>query len=103
VIENTEHNKQRQLSVKQNKIQKTVEVCGNYLERRSVTNALRGEVVTTWHKPIGEIMNEAKQAGFLLETFVEPQPQKEMEAISKHNYDRLVKIPEFMIMRMVKM
>jgi ubiquinone/menaquinone biosynthesis C-methylase UbiE len=103
VIENNETNKLRQLSVKQNKILKTVEICGNYLERRSITDALPGGAVTTWHKPISEIIYEAKQAGFLLETFVEPQPLKEMEAVSKYNYDRLVKIPEFMIMRMVKL
>lgn len=103
VTENTETNKLRQLSVKQNKIQKTVEVNGNYLARRSMTDALRGDAqVTTWHKSISEIMYEAKSAGFLLETFIEPNPQPEMEAISKYNYDRLVKIPEFMIMRMVK-
>lgn len=103
VTENTETIKLRQLSVKQNKIQKTVEICGNYLEHRSVTDALPEGAVTTWHKPISEIMNEAKQAGFLLETFVEPQPQEAMENISKYNYDRLVKIPEFMIMRLVKL
>lgn len=102
VTENTETIKLRQLSVRQNKMLKTVEIYGNYLECRSITDALPEGVVTTWHKPISEIMNEAKQAGFLLETFVEPQPLKEMEAISKYNYDRLVKIPEFMIMRMVK-
>ncbi len=103
VTENTETIKLRQLSVRQDKILKTVEICGNYLERRCMTDALPRGAVTTWHKPICEIMNEAKQAGFLLETFVEPQPKPEMEAISKHNYDRLVKIPEFMIMRMVKL
>lgn len=102
VTENTETIKLRQLSVKQNKKLKTVEIYGNYLKRRSITDALPEGAVTTWHKPISEIMNEAKQAGFLLETYIEPQPQQAMENISKYNYDRLVKIPEFMIMRLVK-
>jgi hypothetical protein len=82
---------------------KTVEIFGNYLDRRSMTDALRSaNPVTTWHKPISEIIQEAMSAGFLLETFVEPRPLPDMETISKYNYDRLLKIPEFMIMRMTK-
>jgi hypothetical protein len=60
-------------------------------------------MVTTWHKSIGEIIGEANQAGFVVEKFVEPRPLDAMKKISKRDYEKLNKIPEFMIFKLLKL
>lgn len=93
----------RQLAIIKNKTTKDVTIIGNYLDRNKLDTKIReGTRVTTWHKSIGEIVHEIKEAGFLIENFVEPRPLSEMESISPNDFKRLNKIPEFMIFKLVK-
>jgi microcompartment protein CcmL/EutN len=59
-------------------------------------------MVTSWHKSLGEIINTAIKAGFLIDKLVEPQPHEEMKDISPQTHEKLSKIPEFMILRLKK-
>ena len=103
LTENSDTAHVRQLAILKDKVAKTMEIKGDYLQRKMMSNALGAKMpVTTWHKPISEIISEATAAGFLLETFVEPRPLPAMKAISEGDFTRLEKIPEFMILRLVK-
>jgi hypothetical protein len=58
--------------------------------------------VTTWHKPIGEITQEAFDEGFLIATIKEPRPNNKMKDISNIDYQTLNKIPFFIIFKLFK-
>lgn len=100
---NDEKESVRQLGVIKNKTTDELSIIGNYLDRKSLSDTL-GKVgtVTSWHKSISEIVQEARTAGFVIENFVEPKPLPEMEAISPRSYKKLSKIPEFMIFKLIK-
>lgn len=78
------------------------EVIGNYFERHHLGNSGNGFDVVTWHKQLGEIIGEVFAAGFTLDTLLEPKPLKEMKETSPHNYEKLSKIPFFLIIRLQK-
>ena len=82
---------------------KQFKITGDYLHA-SKLKAAKGVVmkVTGWHKPLNEIINTAIDVGFLIDRLIEPQPLKKMKAISPQTYERLSKIPEFMIVRLRK-
>jgi hypothetical protein len=58
--------------------------------------------VTTWHKSFSEIINIFTSNGFLLDKIIEPKPLIQMKNISIKKYERLNKIPEFIIFRIKK-
>lgn len=98
-----ETEKIRQLSIIKNKKTKNLEIIGNYLDRKKLDTKFKDSTtVTTWHKSIGEIISEINEAGFLVENFIEPKPLLEMESISQNDFNRLNKIPEFMIFKLIK-
>lgn len=103
ITENNEAKKVTQLSVTKDRQQNTEEVIGDYLHRHPIDTGL-GEVgsVTTWHKPISEIVAEARQAGFFIDAIVEPQPLLKMGEIAPNNYKRLQLLPEFIIFKLWK-
>lgn len=101
-IENSEKQEIQQLSFVTHKKSQTVEVTGNYLQRRPLDEALHHPDVITWHKPIGEVVSEATKAGFLINQFVEPKPHEKMREISRIDYDKLTRVPYFMILRLLK-
>lgn len=102
VTENTEDTKVRQLSIRNQKRTNSVEITGDYLNRRSMKDGAGAMQVTTWHKPLSEIIEESQAAGFTINKFVEPKPLEQMRDVSPNNYDRLNKIPFFAIFRLYK-
>lgn len=103
VTDDTDDQQTRQLAIIKHKQPKSVEIIGNYMDRRKLADGLGALAdVTTWHKPISEMINEANNAGFLVERFLEPKPLEGMKQISERDYIRLNKIPEFIIFRMIK-
>lgn len=75
----------------------------DYLKTRSFDNSLKlNAKVTTWYKPLGEIISEATQSGFMLTDFVEPKPLKQMKEISPEDYKQLMKVPDFAVIKLVK-
>lgn len=89
----------RKLIITSHKQEKTVELVGDYMERHPCDN---DEAVTTWHKPMGEILGEAAAAGFVLDKLLEPKPLKEMQDVSPHNYEKLSKMPFFAVFRLMR-
>lgn len=80
---------------------KTVSIIGDYMTHRPSSTDIK-MAVTVWHKPIGEISDEAAAAGFLIAAIKEPKPLPKMQELSKKDYDTLTKIPEFIIFKLYK-
>lgn len=100
--EDREEQKSEQLGFITNKKLQTVEVIGDYFQRRPLDGALNHPDVITWHKPIGEIIGEAVKAGFFIEQFVEPKPLEKMREVSLIDYEKLIRVPYFMVLRLLK-
>ncbi len=90
--------KVHQLSRTKDKKLDTVTVIGDYFTRRSMS--FNGW--TTWHKPITEISDEIAKAGFVIAAIHEPQPLPKMQEVSPKDYDTLVKMPNFIIFKLLK-
>lgn len=102
LTQDQETEKIRQLATINNKMTKKVTVIGDYLNRKPISDALDISSVTTWHKSMGEIADEVTRCGFLIERIVEPKPLEKMKEISQKEYEKLVKIPEFVIFKLRK-
>ncbi len=91
----------RELSrTKYRKINK-VDIVGNYMDRKSSFG--QGNMdVTTWHKSFGEISMEAASAGFFIANIIEPLPLPSMKELSPTSYQSMMKIPDFLILKLLK-
>ncbi len=95
--------KKVELSRTRNRRSNSVEIVGDYLSRQPLKMPDgSGMAVTTWHKSISEISQEATEAGFLIAEINEPKPLPKMLEISPYNYDTLIKIPNFLIFKLLK-
>ncbi|HUC79158.1 MAG TPA: class I SAM-dependent methyltransferase [Candidatus Saccharimonadales bacterium] len=101
VIQDDGRMKIQQLSYTKNYQTNKVSIKGDYLKRRPLPSHVTLPV-TTWHKPIGEISQEAVAAGFVIANIVEPKPLPKMEQISETNFKVLNKIPGFVILKLQK-
>lgn len=91
------------LKVSQRSKTKTMAIAVDYLKTKKLTNALaNAPEVVTWHKPISEIVHEARRAGFLIENLVEPRPLPAMRRIAPTDYEILRHIPQFVIFSLLK-
>jgi SAM-dependent methyltransferase len=77
-------------------------ITGDYLAKRKIIDALGKNTANTWTMPIGDIATAATSAGFLIERLVDPRPLEELKEIDRKTYDRLSRIPEFMIFKLRK-
>lgn len=93
---------ERRLSISSERESDDVNIVGDYLNRQPVNTDFGSGIVITWHKPFGEIINEATSHGFLLENVVEPKPLEKMKELRPKDYAILSKIPEFIICRFIK-
>lgn len=78
-------------------------ITGNYLAKRKIIDALGKNTANTWTMPIGDIVTTAIDTGFLIERLVDPRPLDELKEIDPKTYERLSKIPEFIIFKLRKM
>lgn len=78
-----------------------VTIVGDYMTHQPIVEGI-GMAVTTWHKPISEISSEATGSGFLIADISEPMPLAKMKELSPKDYNTLVKIPEFIIFKLIK-
>lgn len=53
--------------------------------------------------PFGDISAAIANAGFLIEKIVEPRPLEELRDIDLSTYQRLSKLPEFVIFKLLKL
>jgi SAM-dependent methyltransferase len=100
--EDTSERSVRQLSMVTDRKTETAKIVGSYLGRRRLGDALRTMGVTTWHKPISEIIDEASRVGFLVEKLIEPKPLEEMRGVSLKDFQKLSEVPYFMILKLLK-
>jgi ubiquinone/menaquinone biosynthesis C-methylase UbiE len=100
-VKENETVKVKQLARRKDKLADSVEIDGNYMDRKPLTFET-GLAVTTWHKSISEISSEASQAGFLIANIVEPKPLLKMAEISPNDYETLIKIPNFIIFKLYR-
>lgn len=95
--------KKAELSRTRDRSTNTVKIVGDYLSRQAVRMPESSSMaVTTWHKPISEISSEATSAGFLIAGIHEPRPLPRMKELSPKDYDTLLKIPNFVIFKLLK-
>lgn len=90
------------LEILKNKDTKELSFTGDYLAKRKIINALGKDTANTWSMPVGDIANAATEAGFLIEKITEPRVLEELKDIDLKTYQRLSKIPEFIIFKLKK-
>ncbi len=101
-LEDSDKKRLKQMSIAWYRNSKKLEITGDYLGRHSEGDLGKDFDVTAWHKPIGEIIAGAKDAGFNIDNIVEPKPLEKMKEISERDYVKLSKIPEFIIFKLLK-
>lgn len=79
-----------------------VTIVGDYVNRRVLVEEDPSWGVTSWHKSIGEISSEATTAGLLIAGIIEPKPLPAMRELSPKDYNTLIKIPNFIIFKLLK-
>ena len=77
-------------------------ITGDYLAKRKTIDALGKNTANTWTMPIGDIAAMATDAGFFIERLVDPRPLEALKEIDPQTYNRLSKIPEFVIFKLRK-
>jgi len=93
--------KVQRLSLVTNRQTNKITIEGNYMNRR-ILEGKWGFAITAWHKPLGEICSEATNAGFVIANIVEPKPLPKMKQVSPKDYEILIKIPGFIIFKLLK-
>lgn len=77
-------------------------ITGDYLAKRKTIDALGKNTANTWTMPLGDIATAATDAGFLIEKVVDPRPLEALKEIDPNTYNRLSRIPEFIIFKLRK-
>ena len=90
--------KSAELSRKRDKRANTIEIVGDYLDRQ--ITSINGW--TTWYKSISEMSNEISDAGFMIANIHEPLPLAKMREVSLSDFEKLRKIPDFVIFKLWK-
>ncbi len=92
----------RRLEISKNISTNELSFSGNYLEKRKINDVLGKDTVNAWSMPIGDITKMITNAGFVIESIIEPRPLEEMKSIDPNAYLKLSKIPEFIIFKLLK-
>lgn len=101
-IENSDEKWITKLEVFKDKQKNELIVTGDYLNKRKIADALGENTVDTWNMSIGDITQSAINAGFAISKIVEPRPLEKLKEIKPATYERLNKIPEFIIFKLSK-
>lgn len=77
-------------------------VYGDYLSAdyagiRPVDKVICDMELRVYQKPISKMIEEIRTSGFSIEKLVEPQPLESMRGLNANSYEKLKKIPSFMI------
>ena len=78
---------------------------GSYFERRLETDTWRFEggqeqEVRFWRIPLSDLCDAALEAGFLIDRLIEPRPAESMRTGYPMEYERLMREPGFLILRL---
>jgi hypothetical protein len=73
-------------------------VHGDYLnEKQNTRQLLDGPLITYWMRPPSDYFRLLKQAGFIVDDFLEPKPVPELEQLDKTLWDLRNTMPNRMI------
>jgi ubiquinone/menaquinone biosynthesis C-methylase UbiE len=98
-----ENGYEKSVSIIKDRNTNSFKIVGDYLNSRKIESAdWKTMTVTTYNKSLGEIFDTTLAAGFIIDQVIEPRPLEQMQEIDLQTYERLNKIPEFMIMRIKK-
>jgi len=75
---------------------------GDYLAKRRTLDSLGKDTANTWSMSFGDISFAIKNSGFLIEQIIDPRPLEELKEINLDAYERLSKVPEFVIFKLIK-
>ena len=59
--------------------------------------------VTTWRRPLGEMSQEIRAAGFVIDVLAEPMPQEALQDVDLPIHDYLTTHPHFLFIRAKKL
>lgn len=97
-----ENGYEKHISIIRDKKTNSLKIVWDYLHSKKIETGIGNMGVTTYHKSLGEIVSTAINAGFAIDQIVEPRPLEQMKNIDFQAYERLNKIPEFMIIRVIR-
>lgn len=97
-IQDDEKVYEKRLGIRKDKVASSEEDTGDYLTSRTIS--VKGEMgVDYWHQPISETINQLIAVGLVSDKMVEFKPTEGMKQVSPRHYERLSRIPEFLILR----
>lgn len=78
-------------------------IYGDYQNRHQIHDVWFGNMaVSYYHKPLSEIFEEIRSAGFVVADFLEPKPRPSLKKIAADEYLLYSRIPLFMIFELKK-
>ena len=98
LVQDDESTKRRALEIIKNKAEDIETIHGDYLTSRTVNGGVDFSV-EFWHQPISITVNQLVEAGFVIEKMIEPLPQEGFKKVSPRLYERLSRLPDFMIFK----
>lgn len=99
---NTDTDWVNKLEIAKNKETKEYRITGDYIARKKLPDGFGKNTITCWRKSYAEISSEIKSSGFLIEQIIDPMPTEGMKEEFLEKYKKLNKIPEFTIIRLIK-
>lgn len=99
---NTDTEYGNKLEIVKNKITKEYKITGNYVARKKLPDGFGKNTITCWRKSYAEISSEIHSSGLLIEQIIDPMPTEGMKKEFLGKYEKLNKIPEFTIFRLLK-
>lgn len=97
VVDNDD-TREKKLGITNHKKDNNEEDFGDYFSGRAMQPE-EGWVVDYWHQPLGATINQLIEAGFVLDKIVEFQPTEEMKKVNPRVYNRLMRIPEMLLIK----
>lgn len=74
---------------------------GSYFAAETVTEVWsKGWEITAWRLPMSRLTEEFADEGFVIERLVEPLPVPEMQASHPEVYEKLMRVPAFVLFRL---
>lgn len=100
-LEHERNTSKKSLSITTDKINKTVTIEGDYMHKHLV-DGIGNMGVSIWHKTMSDILNTVINVGLTIDHVCEPKPLPELKEQHPSKFERLDKIPEFLIVRAIK-
>lgn len=103
----TKDSKTRIIKIEKNTSTKKIMLNGDYMAHQTggakpIEGLLRTMEVYAYHQTFSRMINSIVSSGFNIEKLTEPLPSEQMKKVSPENYEKLMRIPSFMIWSLKK-